>query len=367
MSTFLSKFKKSILFSVLDELGDVTYKSKWKKDELIEQIIESGPKKYCGVLTKEQLIVGLKYHKLSKTGSLKTLKNRLVKKLDDGKQGFGVGSSSNKDVEYTILVKDGRYSCTCPDFHYRGDERPCKHIKEIKKKIKEEGGFTDEEEVISFKNFPQKTKCLIIGNTNYSGSPLKNPGKDARAMQKILKSGGHTTTLILDATRDTMEEEIQTLKKKISSRQGVVLYFSGHGCEIDGIAHMMPIESKEDPRSGSNAYGINVDEVVKSFSKAKFRVIILDACRSKVHASLAGSPDTSRDTLRWYSTSQSKYAYDGKNMSPFTSEVVKHMGKKMSLFEIIMAVQLDVFNNHGNLQTPETRSTLTKNWYPKGQ
>ena len=181
-----------------------------------------------------------------------------------------------------------------------------------------------------------------------------------------MKSAGHSTKIVLDATRDTMEEEIESLKNKISSRQGVILYFSGHGCEIDGIAHMMPIESNEDPRSGSDAYGINVDEVVKSFSNAKFRVIILDACRSKINVPLAGSPDTSRDTLRWYSTSQSKYAYDGHNMSPFTSEVVKHMKSQMSIFEIIMAVQLDVYNKHGNLQTPETRSTLTKNWYPRG-
>jgi len=183
MSSFFKKFKKDTLIAFLVELGDTVYKSKWKKAELIEQIEEYGPKKYCPIMTKEQLIIGLKFHKEAVTGTKNTLKKRLIKRLDKGQEGHTIGSDANKDVEYTILVENGRYTCTCADFHYRGHIRPCKHINRIREKIEAEGGFTDEAEVVNFKHFPQKTRCLIIGNTHYQGSPLKTLEK----MQKRFK------------------------------------------------------------------------------------------------------------------------------------------------------------------------------------
>ena len=85
----------------------------------------------------------------------------------------------------------------------------------------------------------------------------------------------------------------------------------------------MPIESS----GNSSQYGINVDEVVNKFEDAGFRIIILDACRSRMDSRITSGQNTSsvRDTLMWFATRPAQVAYDsyvaGKS-SPFTRHVV---------------------------------------------
>ena len=42
--------------------------------------------------------------------------------------------------EYQVTVyPDGRAECTCPDYHHRGHERPCKHILNIRGELPQTG------------------------------------------------------------------------------------------------------------------------------------------------------------------------------------------------------------------------------------
>ena len=44
-----------------------------------------------------------------------------------GEFTYLVRSQTDKDINYTVIAKNGRYSCSCPDF-----KNPCKHIMAVK-------------------------------------------------------------------------------------------------------------------------------------------------------------------------------------------------------------------------------------------
>ena len=46
---------------------------------------------------------------------------------------WSVRSKTTLGVSYTISLVDDIFSCTCPDFTFRGHE--CKHIKKVKRLI----------------------------------------------------------------------------------------------------------------------------------------------------------------------------------------------------------------------------------------
>lgn len=67
-----------------------------------------------------------KFVKTNHSGLAKLIKNE---KPEVGVRRFKVKSG---DREYTILIKDGGYSCTCTGYNFRGK---CKHIEAVAKKI----------------------------------------------------------------------------------------------------------------------------------------------------------------------------------------------------------------------------------------
>jgi len=60
--------------------------------------------------------------------------------------------------------------------------------------------------------------ALIIGNADYTESPLKNPGNDASDMAEALEQIGFDTTLVLDVDRRAMGKSIRDFGKKLKKR-----------------------------------------------------------------------------------------------------------------------------------------------------
>ena len=81
MNSFLKKFTKAKLISILERLNDSSHSTRWKKANLIDRIQEYGIEQYTKVLSREQLIVGLEFYSLSNTGDKDILCQRLFEYL----------------------------------------------------------------------------------------------------------------------------------------------------------------------------------------------------------------------------------------------------------------------------------------------
>ena len=91
----------------------------------------------------------------------------------------------------------------------------------------------------------EKRVALVIGNGAYkNASKLTNPTNDAKAISGMLQSAG------FDAVELHENLGIRELRQAISDFADIardadtaVVYYSGHGIEVNGINYLIPIDA----------------------------------------------------------------------------------------------------------------------------
>ncbi len=125
--------------------------------------------------------------------------------------------------------------------------------------------------------------ALVIGNAQYTNSPLKNPGNDAHDMAEALRNIGFDVTLALDVDRRAMGKSIRAFGQKLKSRGGMGLfYYAGHGVQLDERNYMIPVDSPMLEEDEVPYDSVDVGSVLTKMESANngLNVIILDACRN---------------------------------------------------------------------------------------
>jgi len=91
-------------------------------------------------------------------------------------------------------------------------------------------------------NPPPHRIALCIGNAAYPTSPLANPINDVTDFGSYLRARlDFTVNVLCDASKQAMEDALKRLLADIQPGTVVVLFFAGHGCEVDGVNYLMPI------------------------------------------------------------------------------------------------------------------------------
>jgi hypothetical protein len=90
-------------------------------------------------------------------------------------------------------------------------------------------------------------RSFLVGNTAYPGgstgwSPLSKCMNDAEDMGGMLASKGHSVTMVLNATRAQLNNAFSVFVSTLPSNCTVVLFFSGHGCAVDGCNYTVPVD-----------------------------------------------------------------------------------------------------------------------------
>jgi len=121
--------------------------------------------------------------------------------------------------------------------------------------------------------------ALVIGNSNYKQSSLINPANDARAVAEKFEGMGYEVVLALDADRGKMESVIDDFSLRASTAAKAVVYYAGHGVQIDGRNYLVPLNvklaSRRDLRKLTELSELT-DEVMQA---SRLGVVIVDACR----------------------------------------------------------------------------------------
>jgi uncharacterized caspase-like protein len=122
--------------------------------------------------------------------------------------------------------------------------------------------------------------ALVIGIDNYrSVTPLKNAAADARAVAKLLqKDYGFTVTLLLDATRNQMIDAFDELRRTLTDKDNLLIYYAGHG-HLDAAADRgfwLPVDADANRRANwlSNS---DIADMVRA-TRAKHVLLVADSC-----------------------------------------------------------------------------------------
>jgi len=125
--------------------------------------------------------------------------------------------------------------------------------------------------------------ALVIGNDSYTQAKvLKNARADARVMAQALREVGFDDVAVVeDAGRNAMNNALRQFKSRISGGDEVVLYYAGHGVELDGSNLLLPTDVSADSAEQIRDDAVPLQRVLTDLAqrKPKFTMVVLDACR----------------------------------------------------------------------------------------
>ncbi len=193
--------------------------------------------------------------------------------------------------------------------------------------------------------FADKRVALVMGNSAYQHvSRLANPSNDSMAISNTLKGVGFTVVeLKRDLKAAEMRRALRDFSDQVRDADVAVVYFAGHGIEIDGVNYVIPTDAMLERDIDAFDEAIPLERILTVIEPAKqLRLVILDACRDNpfnktmkrtigtrsVSRGLAKVEPGSPNTLIAFAAKAGSTASDGdSNNSPFTAALVKHLPK----------------------------------------
>jgi len=193
-------------------------------------------------------------------------------------------------------------------------------------------------------SYADKRVALVIGNSAYrNAASLTNPANDAVAISGLFKSAHFDTVrLALDLGIADLRRAISEFADLASDADIAVVYYAGHGIEMDGTNYLIPIDARFARDFDVDDEAVTLDRVLRAMEPARrLRLVILDACRDNPFANTMRRTIASRsigrglarvepaisDTLIAFSAKAGSIALDegGGRNSPFTSALLKHL------------------------------------------
>ena len=204
--------------------------------------------------------------------------------------------------------------------------------------------------------------ALVIGNNNYQGvmSKLSNPVNDAKSIRDILSRRGFDVIYREDVSKKSLRDSLGKFYSKISKGGVGMLYFSGHGLEVDGQNYLIPVDANIKAKSDTEFEAIALNKITKRMQNAgnRLNIVVLDACRNDPFTKAIGVGGLAKaepiGLFVSYATGAGKVASDGKvgENGLFTKSLIKHMKQPLDLQEVFQKSREEVYRDSHQKQFP---------------
>jgi tetratricopeptide (TPR) repeat protein len=235
--------------------------------------------------------------------------------------------------------------------------------------------------------------ALVIGNGAYShAGALANPANDARSVAKAMRDIGFQVTEAIDLNRTGMDRTIRDFLMKASGARTAVLFYAGHGMQIDGRNYLVPVDTRFISRELLGTALLDLDTILAGLDdQIRTNIVILDACRDNPLAKTASAGAAGRSvaaagglaaptgvgkgaaagagTLIAFATAPGQIALDGEGAnSPFSTALVRHMPTPgLEVQQMLTRVRADVVSSTRSKQVPWSNSSLLGEVYLAGK
>jgi hypothetical protein len=189
----------------------------------------------------------------------------------------------------------------------------------------------------------EKRVALVIGIGDYKSAPkLTNPPNDARLIASKLKEAGFKLVgdrALVDLDRNAFANALNDFSALSSGADVAVFYYAGHGMQLLDTNWLLPVSANPEKPSDLSYQAIDIGDVLTRLerSEAKFKIVLLDACRNNpfVGRGLRGATgtglmriDAPDGTLISYSTKPGHVAQDGTGLdSPYATQLATIMSQ----------------------------------------
>ena len=222
---------------------------------------------------------------------------------------------------------------------------------------------------------PGSRVALVMGNSAYvAAGALANPANDARAVAKALRDIGFDVSEGVNLDNRSQQRLVQDFLRKSASSKIALLYYAGHGMQVDGKNYLVPVDARLQAATDLPFETLELDKIIAGLDdESRTNIIILDACRDNPLAkapgvkarSVAGSglaavSSVGSGTLIAFATAPGAVALDGEGSnSPFTAALVKHIRTPgLEVRQMLTRVRAEVASTTQKKQIPWDNSSL---------
>jgi uncharacterized caspase-like protein len=131
----------------------------------------------------------------------------------------------------------------------------------------------------------------VIGNGAYTHvKALPNPSNDARSIAKSLRGIGFTVSEGVDLDRAAMQRTIREFLREAATAQVAVVYYAGHGVQVEGRNYLVPVDVQLQPGSRMTDAMVEMDTIMAGLDdQVRTNILIMDACRNNPMAQQVAS------------------------------------------------------------------------------
>lgn len=234
---------------------------------------------------------------------------------------------------------------------------------------------TPSDEVIA--SAPQGRRiALVIANAAYSRvAQLANPQRDAAKIAATLRSVGFADVDVaenLDVS--SFADRLRIFAKKAADADWAVVYYAGHGIEIDNSNYLIPVDATLASDRDVKFEAVSLEQVMAAVEGAKqMRLVILDACRENPFEVAMKRADGTRAVARGlarvepeggtmvvYAAKAGQVASDGADgNSPFVTSLARRMAEPgVEIGKLFRLVRDDVLKATDRRQEPFVYGSL---------
>jgi formylglycine-generating enzyme required for sulfatase activity len=225
----------------------------------------------------------------------------------------------------------------------------------------------------------ERRVALVIGISAYQNAPhLTTPVNDARAIGDSLRRLKFDVIELYDADFRDLNSGIRTFGIRAASADVAVVYYAGHGVQVDRENYLIPADAKLERERDLLYEAMPLDRVLGEVSQAsRIGIVLLDSCRTNpfiervarsltiVGRAVATTPglarvdNVPRNTMVAMAAKADQIAEDGAEHSPFAAALLAHLqipGLELGLF--FRSVRDTVLHSTSNRQEPYQFSSL---------
>lgn len=124
--------------------------------------------------------------------------------------------------------------------------------------------------------------AFVAGMDQYRQvKPLRNAAADAQTMAETLRGLGYEVVQIANRDQRGFKDDLRRFVRRVQPGDELVVFYSGHGVQIDGRNYLLPIDVRADEAAQVRDDAVALSDLLGELRRAKPRltVAIIDACR----------------------------------------------------------------------------------------
>lgn len=217
----------------------------------------------------------------------------------------------------------------------------------------------------------QRRVALVVAIDSYKFlRPLDNAVRDGKAMAALLGANGFEVSAYYNLDLSGLVKAVESFRANARGAEQAVIYYAGHGMEVDGRNIVAPSDLEADCATMSWRGTVGLDTLFQAIRDAPRQAVLLDACRD-APIPACGTRGSSGMGFRNLgelarpgvsvmianSTLPGAVASDGQRgqHSPFARSLIDRMTERPTapLRDVLDLVAADVEKATGGRQTPE--------------